>query len=44
MGELWGEIAGMKTVLVTEIINLRQLNPSVNLVVESVQQRGELLD
>ena len=34
----------MKAVLATQVINLCQLDPSINLVVESVQQCGELLD
>ena len=34
----------MKTVLVTQVVNLCQLDPAVDLVVESVQQCSELLD
>ena len=34
----------MKIVLVTQVVNLRQLDPPVNLVVESIQQCSELLD
>ena len=34
----------MGVVLVTQIINLCQLDPAVNLIIESIQQCGKLLD
>lgn len=44
MREFWQEIAGVKIVLVAEVVDLSQLNPSINFVVECIQQRSELLD
>lgn len=42
--ELWQGITGVKTVLVAEVVDLSQLDPSINLVVECIQQCSELLD
>lgn len=34
----------MRTALVTQVIDLCQFDPTINFVVESIQQRSELLD